>query len=37
VILISVHGQSVQEETADGVRVAIPTRMELLSDHENSR
>jgi Protein of unknown function (DUF3237) len=34
-ILISLHGQSVQEEATDGGRRAILTRVELLSAHEN--
>ena len=36
-ILISLHGQSVQEETTGGVRRAILTRIELLSAHESYR
>jgi hypothetical protein len=36
-ILLSLHGQSVQEETAGGVRRAILTRVELLTDHETYR
>jgi len=36
-ILISLHGQSVQEESPEGVRRAILTRVELLSEHENYR
>jgi hypothetical protein len=36
-ILISLHGQSVQEETPGAARRAILTRVELLSDHENYR
>jgi hypothetical protein len=36
-ILISLHGQSVQEETTAGVRRAILTRVELMTDHESYR
>jgi hypothetical protein len=36
-ILISMHGQSVQEEAPGGVRRAILARVELLSDHESYR
>jgi len=36
-ILISLHGQSVQEDSKGVVRRAILTRVELLSDHERYR
>ena len=36
-ILISLHGQSVQEDSPGGVRRAILTRVEFLSDHERYR
>ena len=36
-ILISLHGQSVQEDPPDVGRWAILTRVELLSDHERYR
>src|SRR5262245_36489394 len=36
-ILISLHGQSVQEDTASGERRAILARVELLSDDERHR
>jgi hypothetical protein len=36
-ILISFHGQSVQEDSPDVVRRAILTRVELLSDDERYR
>jgi hypothetical protein len=36
-ILISMHGQSVKEETWRGVARAILARVELLSDHESYR
>ena len=36
-ILISLHGQSVQEDSPDVARRAILTRVELLSDHEGYR
>jgi hypothetical protein len=36
-ILISMHGQSVQEETGGGARRAILARVELLSDHDGYR
>jgi hypothetical protein len=36
-ILVSLHGQSVQEEATSGVRRAILARLELLSAHENYR
>ncbi len=36
-ILISFHGQSVQEDPPDAARRAILTRVELLSDHERYR
>jgi hypothetical protein len=36
-ILVSLHGQSVKEETPEGYRRAILTRVELLSEHESYR
>ena len=36
-ILISLHGQSVQEDPSGVARRAILTRVELLSDHEHYR
>ena len=36
-VLVSLHGLSVEEATGDGVRRAILTRVELLSDHETYR
>jgi uncharacterized protein DUF3237 len=36
-LLISLHGQSVQEDTTEGVRRAILTRVELICDHESYR
>jgi hypothetical protein len=36
-ILISLHGQSVTEQTAGGVRRAILTRVELLTEHDSYR
>ena len=33
-VLISLHGQSVQEDSPGAARRAILTRVELLSDHE---
>jgi hypothetical protein len=36
-ILISMHGQSVEEDSPGAVRRAILTRVELLSDHESYR
>ena len=33
-LLVSLHGQSVQQETAVGARRAIVTRVEMLSAHE---
>ncbi len=36
-ILISIHGQSVEEDVAVGARRAILARVELLSAHENYR
>lgn len=36
-VLISLHGQSVQEASLDVVRRAILTRVELLSEHERYR
>jgi hypothetical protein len=36
-ILISLHEQSVTEQTASGVRRAILTRVELLSEHDRYR
>ena len=36
-ILISLHGQSVQEDPPDVARRAILTRVELLSEHERYR
>lgn len=36
-ILITLHGQSVAEQTSAGVRRAILTRVELLSEDERYR
>ena len=36
-VLISLHGQSVQEDSPDAARRAILTRVELLSDHDRYR
>ena len=36
-ILISIHGESVQEDSPGVARRAILTRVELLSDHERYR
>ena len=36
-ILLSLHGQSVQEDSPDAARRAILTRVELLSEHERYR
>ncbi len=33
-ILVSIHGQSVEQATEDGVRRAILARLELLTEHE---
>ena len=36
-ILVSIHGQSVQEDSPDGVGRAILARVELLSEHDDFR
>ena len=36
-ILLSLHGQSVQEDSPDAARRAILTRVELLSEHDRYR
>jgi hypothetical protein len=36
-VLISLHGQSVEEAVPEGARRAILTRVELLSEHERYR
>jgi len=36
-ILVSIHGQSVQEATSTGARRAILSRVELLTAHETYR
>jgi len=36
-VLVSLHGQSVKEETPEGYRRAILTRLEFLSEHEGYR
>lgn len=36
-ILVSMHGQSVQERTADGVGRAILARVEFLTEHDRYR
>ena len=36
-ILVSLHGQSVKEETPEGSRRAILARVELLTEHERYR
>jgi len=33
-VLLSMHGQSIEEETPQGLRRAILARVELLTDHE---